>query len=580
MGATEISNRLSMQHRRELVPPYSFDVNSDAHHFDGMDIREALIRETVQNSTDASRGGKVRMAYRRHVFPNPQELRALLGLTENDRQHWQQAKLTFPGESCDALLVEDFGTTGLSGSIDRDFDDVSNWAGFFYSQGASNKVSHGRSGGRFGIGKIALTLASHSSSVIVYTHTGATTRLMGIAQLPPRRIGEAVYRQTSWFADGVSEAGYSRPVEGEAADRLAEAFGLPRRTESGTSILILDPHSTLDGDDFADTIDTLAPIVLLRDIDVHVNGHLLDREALRKYGSSATVAATDLVDRAALVDPVSIGRDSSDLNAWLENNASLVASGVAFDITSQANPAYTAKVWMGRIPSEKDAFWTGARRSITTEAPHGGARPGWCVIFDAVSDDLSDFLSTTEGPSHKNWSPRHGVGSAASKDAAAALLKATATIIERLTASDSNNRSVDISWMSRMLGNAWRTGEDDDGFGTPIRTPKNPNSAKEGKTATRTPTIEPSMNPFGIIDIEVSADAGSEIFVDLLLYPSGEIPSFPIEVGEFSGCSASLVAGKGNRIRIEMLEDDGIVEILNWNRDFFAQTILVNDGDK
>src|SRR5690606_2173190 len=74
-----------------------------------------------------------------------------------------------PGENCDYLVVEDFGTTGLTGDTESDQVDgqQNNFVDFLRSDGRTRKGEGDR--GSWGVGKNVFPRASRINGYIAYT---------------------------------------------------------------------------------------------------------------------------------------------------------------------------------------------------------------------------------------------------------------------------------------------------------------------------------------------------------------------------------------------------------------------------
>lgn len=138
-------------------------------------IDTTLLREATQNSLDARDDSigqapvrvKIRWLRADEVADGPW-VAALLAPLE---PHLEAAGRTIETADYAALVVEDFGTLGLTGRID-DPNDSGNFRGFFYRHSSSHKV--GTAGGRWGLGKLVFARVSAWSCWF-----GLTTRADG-----------------------------------------------------------------------------------------------------------------------------------------------------------------------------------------------------------------------------------------------------------------------------------------------------------------------------------------------------------------------------------------------------------------
>ena len=145
----------------------------DAEEYAGND---ALVREVLQNALDAKAGGgPVRVHFALHAAaagPPPARLDDYLarlrpGLSERD------------AGPAGFLVIEDFGTRGLEGAIDRNSDPPAGHAAredlywFWRNVGRSGKT--GNDLGRWGLGKVVYRAASRSRCMFALTVRAATS---------------------------------------------------------------------------------------------------------------------------------------------------------------------------------------------------------------------------------------------------------------------------------------------------------------------------------------------------------------------------------------------------------------------
>lgn len=205
-----------------------------------------FLRELVQNSLDArprTGSGAVRISLReitideslfRHLFTS--EFMDRLDISERREPgfHLDNKKI---------LVVEDFGTTGLSGEYSDENREGENehWNAFWFREGEGTKAGRG-SNGSAGQGKITFYKMSLLRSVICYT-----VRLLDGARLIMGRShfsrdypknGQR-FRRHSFLSSNPETPCPLR--DGPALDRLVEGLGFSRRLEPGLSIAIPCP---------------------------------------------------------------------------------------------------------------------------------------------------------------------------------------------------------------------------------------------------------------------------------------------------------------------------------------------------
>src|ERR1041385_7391895 len=126
---------------------------------DEVELAEALVREVIQNSTDASNGSGpvvVRFSVRSFTGQRALELHSYFAKL---RPHLAACGLdasALERNDARALIIEDFSTKGLTGSPDELDND--NFHNFWRRHGKSVKA--GKSGGRWGLGKLVFSTSS------------------------------------------------------------------------------------------------------------------------------------------------------------------------------------------------------------------------------------------------------------------------------------------------------------------------------------------------------------------------------------------------------------------------------------
>jgi hypothetical protein len=235
---------------------------------------QALVRESIQNSLDANAGhGPVRLRIMvatgdralpaqnvREVFDGawPHYTASGNGLRDAPRQD----------SSCPYLVVEDFGTKGLTGDPSQPDPEpgvVNPFFLFFRAEGLSAKT--GTELGRWGVGKFVFPRSSQAS-----THFGVTVRhddhrrlLLGAVTLKAHRIaGDTATYTPDGLYGRLMDEDFVLPIEDVAAiDRFCALFRLSRRTEPGLSVVVpyVDPEITFERLLLAVVKDYFLPII-------------------------------------------------------------------------------------------------------------------------------------------------------------------------------------------------------------------------------------------------------------------------------------------------------------------------------
>lgn len=207
---------------------------------DEVALAEALVRETIQNSTDARADSNSNVRVRFSVV-SPSSARhqqVFSKIVAGLASHLGACGFQVPAstDSLRLLIIEDFGTTGLTGSV-VDKDDKQ-FSGFWRRFGRSNK--EGVKGGRWGLGKLVFSSASAVRTVI-----GLTRRIddehewiMGQAVLRNHTINGIENDSVGFWCDAGGAKKGSPSDDRSLYNELSEAAQLARRNEPGLSLIV------------------------------------------------------------------------------------------------------------------------------------------------------------------------------------------------------------------------------------------------------------------------------------------------------------------------------------------------------
>ncbi len=299
------------------------------------DLPGRLVREAIQNSLDARRGDapvRVRFAFSGDGGGLPQEKtgRYLDGLRQHVEAVVDAGGMSATGmdaagdDEADALscfrkpmtylVVEDFGTTGLTGEItaNSEHEPGNHFWGFFRSTGISPKGEN--DAGSWGLGKWVFPDAS-----IINAYLGMTQRhgednwlLMGMALLETHHIGKDKYDKYHHYGFFAAASGepdarwFPHPVEARSDDNfILEAlqdFRLSRLDDTGPSpglsVIVPYPKPELEPRAIARAVITQWFLPIVRgDLVVEIDHPDEDRRTIDAGTITAEVANIAESDR-------------------------------------------------------------------------------------------------------------------------------------------------------------------------------------------------------------------------------------------------------------------------------------------
>jgi hypothetical protein len=206
---------------------------------DEVALSEALVRETIQNSTDARAESSPNVRVRFSIVQPPEGGQGIFrDILEGLGSHLVACEFlrSRSSDPLRLLVIEDFGTTGLTGSVEE--KDDKQFSGFWRRFGRSNK--EGTKGGRWGLGKLVFPSASGIRTVIGLTRRVDDERewVMGQAVLRNHSINGIENDSVGFWcrSDGRRKG---RPSDDrQLCQLLRHAAQLSRREEPGLSLII------------------------------------------------------------------------------------------------------------------------------------------------------------------------------------------------------------------------------------------------------------------------------------------------------------------------------------------------------
>jgi hypothetical protein len=225
-------------------------------------VTEALVREAIQNSLDARQRklDRKRVAAEVRIFLSGES--AALSTERVTRWFgsiWKHIQAPgnglrdqpSPSDVCPFLVIEDFGTTGLTGdpAEHQVISDVpNNFLNFFRAEGHSDKGEQDR--GSWGVGKMVFPRASRISSFFGLTVRAddAKRLLLGRSILKYHRVASQSFKSDGYCGLLRAGDGFVLPSqESRLIEEFRTDFQIKRKEEPGLSVVV--PWYDVYGDD-------------------------------------------------------------------------------------------------------------------------------------------------------------------------------------------------------------------------------------------------------------------------------------------------------------------------------------------
>jgi len=408
-------------HHREDPKPYRDRHQTSGSFFADLQGGVAALREAAQNAIDAADGTRI-PTLAVDILRLRDGQAAALSCLRADADHWRAAGdgLPLPGHSGKALVISDFGGSGLTGDARAiGTAEAGRLGAFWRASGRSNKTDVGATGGRFGIGKDTFQHASGSRTFVALSRERCgRIRILGQAGLGPRTTPDGRrWTDVSDLGGAIDPAtGLTLPLEDrEAADvdrllglgalrsRHAERHGLP---DAGLSIAILDPAPLEEGMTLAQFVAAaLGPLLAIGRIRILAGGEeirpeifdALGREDGLRFGAAAAVPQE--------LPPLVL---EDDWDASIRDWAEAAEADPSRPMAVEAHPAdredLAVRIVLAPRAQGQKTAWYGIRRgAFVLHAPQGRAVDGATVLMDVRGSLISEILAHAEGPSHSRW---------------------------------------------------------------------------------------------------------------------------------------------------------------------------------
>jgi len=439
---------------------------------DEVALAEAIVRETVQNSTDAQAkaNAPVRVRFAINEIETSHGRAFFEDIITGLSPHLRACGMPVPASSepLKALVVEDFGTTGLTGSIE--LKDNGQFSGFWRRFGRSNK--RGAKGGRWGLGKLVFPSASTLHMVIGLTKRRAddATWVMGQAVLRNHSIRDQERDSVGFWCDNKSARRGLPSNESSLALKLSQAAHLRRKSEPGLSLVIpgLLPEIVSDHLIAATVRNYYFPILTGRLVvevdDVEVSEHTFEQVSqslsselvprsllgfvrlLQEARAAEPTLALPIAWQSQGISADTIGQEKTDELRQHYKDGKLLSVRAPLRIKPRGEKATNTHIDLflkGATPGER-AQTLVVRGSITV--PTEGKKvnfPDCHAALIATDELISRLLGDAENPAHTQWNERAEKlragwegGSSVLRRVRAALTELYAMVAERIERDD------------------------------------------------------------------------------------------------------------------------------------------------
>lgn len=411
----------------ELEPTQRDQFNNDE-----VGLADAIVRESIQNSTDAPAGTgivKVRFAIHELGSTEAAKLRSCFGALEPHLAACGIDANVMNADDARVLVIEDFNTIGLTG--DPATLDKSNFRNFWRVHGRSGKS--GQQGGRWGLGKLVYSSASQ-----IHAFFGCTLRkgdtsplLLGQAVLLNHELADKRHPAHGfWFRD-TGHDGIQLPITDKDFVRDFEKLsGLQRADNTGLSLIIPYPQSSITEDALLSGIakNYYFPVLAGR-LEVECGSATLDRSNflqaaadipdlgiplnfVRDVSDRLGKVPTAISSRSANAGPFEEGHFSpEDLTYLREEYAAdrMVHVKLPVNLYKKDGAALEGAIelFLQKPPITGESFALFVRGALTVpgEQKHFQGLPAYGAMV-AMDGNTATFLGDAENPAHTSWNPQ------------------------------------------------------------------------------------------------------------------------------------------------------------------------------
>lgn len=412
-------------------------------------LSDALIREAIQNSLDASIPGEktkviISFSSSDEQLPPPKSQKYISGLLEHlMAEQTGLLERVSMNEPMDYILIEDFGTRGLEGDIREDEDKRNSRQKndfFYFWRNIGRAVEGSTARGRWGLGKTVFQAASRINSFFGVTIRRNDPRklLLGQSVLKIHWANGKKYAPYGYY--GTFEDDFVLPVkEQEIAEEFCRDFSLRRKEESGLSVIIPFPDKDISAQEIIRaTINQYFFPILSGDLEVIIMSGQ-NREVINSESVIDFVSMTDWTDKSEILKRLELAKWSIGLSAeyfaqllepptdqapkwddslfikehleWLRNKfdaSERIALNVPLWIqrTGENLQRASFKVFLEREPTIEKGEDFFIRDGVAITGVSSLRQRGMRVIVSVSDKPLSKLLGDSENPAHTEWQER------------------------------------------------------------------------------------------------------------------------------------------------------------------------------
>lgn len=394
---------------------------------DEVGLSQALVREVIQNSTDAGNGNQVKVRFAITTLTGD-DAKKLADYFSTLLPHLEASGVNIDPlieDTARVLVIEDFNTSGLTGATDH-LDD-NNFRNFWRRHGKSEK--QGKAGGRWGLGKLV-----YSSSSALRCFFGLTLRdgdtqpyLMGQAVLATHEFnGERRPPHGFWYRTDSSSILQLPVSDASLVQPFVKLVNIVRATETGLSLAIPYPFPSITEESLiAGVVENYYFPILSGRLVVEVGDKTIDRHNFLKVAEGIPGLAVPFGFVSAVSDRLNgepdataqfpihaTGITEEQFSGQLEALRKRLADGelvhvrLPVELTRKGASKKIADfdVFLRNPETPGDSFALFVRGSLTVpgERARFNGVPAWGAMV-AQSGDVAEFLGDAENPAHTHW---------------------------------------------------------------------------------------------------------------------------------------------------------------------------------